>query len=73
MSLLWQAIACIHKERWLEAMLDELTLLSKQGVFELCELLLGHTPVAEKWVLEIKREAQGERERFKAILYSLYT
>ena len=61
-----QAMACIHKERWLEAMLDELTLLSEHGVFELCELPPGHKPVAGKWVLKIKRGAQGEIERFKA-------
>ena len=30
-----QAMACIHRERWLEAMLDELYSLS-----ELCEVLL---------------------------------
>ena len=36
-----QAMACIHRERWLEAMLDELHPLSEHGVFELCELLAG--------------------------------
>ena len=41
-----QAMACIHKERWLEAMLDELTSLSEHGVFELCELPPGQEPVA---------------------------
>ena len=61
-----QAMACIHKERWLEAMLDELTSLSEHGVFELCELSPGHKPVAGKWVLKIKRGAQGEIEQFKA-------
>ena len=60
-----QAMACIHKERWLEAMLDELTSLSEHGVFELCELPPGHKPVAGKWVLKIKRGAQGGIERFK--------
>ena len=35
-------MACIHKERWLEAMLDELNSLSEHGVFELCELPPGH-------------------------------
>ena len=31
-----QAMAGIHRERWLEAMLDELRSLSEHGVFELC-------------------------------------
>ena len=61
-----QAMACIHKEIWLEAMLDELASLSEHGVFELCELPPGHKPVVGKWFLEIKRGAQGEIERFKA-------
>ena len=61
-----QAIACIHRERWLEAMLDELHSLSEHGVFELCELPAGCRPLPAKWVLKIKRGAQGEIERFKA-------
>ena len=61
-----QAMACIHKDRWLEAMLDELTSLSEHGVFELCELPPSHKPVAGKGVLKVKRGAQGEIERFKA-------
>ena len=61
-----QAMACIHTERWLEAMLDELTSLSEHGVFELSELPPGHKPVAGKWVLKIKRGVQSEIERFKA-------
>ena len=61
-----QAMACIHKERWLEAMLDVLTSLSEHGVFDLCELPPGQKPVSGKGVLKIKRGAQGEIERFKA-------
>ena len=61
-----QAMACIHRERWLEAMLDELHFLSEHGVFELCELPAGCRPLPAKWVLKIKRGAQGEIERFKA-------
>ena len=61
-----QAMSCIHKERLLEAILDEFTSLSEHSVFELCELLSGHKPVAGKWVLKIKCGAQGKIERFKA-------
>ena len=59
-------MACIHRERWLEAMLDELRSLSEHGVFELCELPAGCRPLPAKWVLKIKRGAQGKIERFKA-------
>ena len=61
-----QAMACIHRERWLEAMLDDLHSLSEHGVFGLCELPAGCRPLPAKWVLKIKRGAQGEIERFKA-------
>ena len=60
-----QAMACIHQESWLEAMLDELHSLSEHGVFELCELPAGCKPLPAKWVLQTKRGAQGEIERFK--------
>ena len=43
-----QAMACIHQERWLEAMLDELHSLSEHGVFELCELPAGCRPLPAK-------------------------
>ena len=63
-----QDVACIHRERWLEGMLDELHSLSEHGVFELCELPVGFRRLPAKWVLDlkIKRGAQGEIERFKA-------
>ena len=43
-----QAIACIHRECWLEAMLDELHSLSEPGVFELFELRAGCWPLPAK-------------------------
>ena len=61
-----QAMACIHRERWLEAMLDELHSLSEHGVFELCELPAGCRPLPAEWVLRIKHGTQGEIEHFKA-------
>ena len=60
------AMACIHRERWLEAMLDELHSVSEHGVFELCELPSGCRPLPDKWFLKIKRGAYGEIERLKA-------
>ena len=57
---------CIHRERWLEAMLEELASLSEHGVFELCELPAGAVLVTGNWVLKMKRGVQGEIERFKA-------
>ena len=63
-----QAMACIHRKRWLEVicMLDEVSSLSEYGVFELCELPSGQKSIWLEWVLNIKRGAQGEIEHFKA-------
>ena len=61
-----QAMACIHRERWLDAMLDELHSLSEPGVFELCELPAGCRLLPAKWVLKINRGAQGEIKGFRA-------
>ena len=46
-------------------MLDELHTLSEHGVFELCELPGGCKPLPAKWVLKIKRGAQGEDRAFQ--------
>ena len=54
-----QAMACIHNERWLEAMLDKLTSLSEHGVFQLCELPPGHKPVAGKMGFEDQAWSPG--------------
>ena len=49
-----QAIDGPYRERWLEAMRDELASLIENEVFELCELPLGATAFTGKWILKIK-------------------
>lgn len=41
-----KAMACVHKEKLREAVLDKLTLLAKHGVFGRCKLRCGHKLVA---------------------------
>ena len=60
-----EATNSIHKDRWLEAMRDELASLIKNGVYELCSLPVGAAALTGKWVLKVKRGAQGEIERCK--------
>ena len=38
-----------YRERWLEAMRDELASLIEKEVFELCELPLGAAALTGKW------------------------
>ena len=54
-----QAMDDPYRERWLEAMHDELASLIENEVFELCELPLGAVALTGKWVLKMKREPQG--------------
>ena len=56
----------VHRDKWLEAMQDELASLTENGVYELVFLPVGAAALTGEWVLKIKRGAQGEIERFKA-------
>ena len=61
-----EAMNGIHKDKWLEAMQDELASLTENAVYELVTLPVGAASLSGKWGLKIKRGAQGEVERFKA-------
>ena len=56
----------IHRDKWLEAMQDELASLTENGVYEIVTLPVGAASLSGKWNLKIKRGGQGEIERFKA-------
>ena len=60
-----EAMKCIHRDKWLEAMRDELASLTENGVDELVSLHVGAAALSGKCFLKIKRGAQGETERFK--------
>ena len=61
-----EAMSGLHREKWLEAMEDELASLTENGVYELVSLPERAAAISGKWVLKIKRGAQGEIERYKA-------
>ena len=54
-----QAMDSPYRERWLEAMRDELASLIENEVFELFVLPLGAAARTGKWVLKIKRGPRG--------------
>ena len=60
-----EAMSGIHRDKWLEAMRDELASLTENGVYELVSLPVSAAALSGKWVLKIKRGAQGEIERYK--------
>ena len=58
-----EAMNSIHKNKWLDAMQDELASLIENGVYVLVPLPVSAAALSGKWVLKIKRGAQGEIER----------
>ena len=60
-----EAMSGFHRDKWLEAMRDALVSLTENGVYELVSLPVGAAALSGKWVLKIKRGAQGKIERFK--------
>ena len=54
--------------KWKEAMLEEMTALSKNQTWDLVTLPAGKHPVGCKWVYTIKQTPEGKVERYKARL-----
>ena len=59
-----EAMKCIHKDKWLEAMQDERASLTENRVYELVTLPVGAAALSGKWVLKTKRGAQGGNRAF---------
>lgn len=54
--------------KWITAMEEELTALSKNGTWELTNLPVGKRAIGCKWVYKIKLNADGSIQRYKARL-----
>ncbi|UYV73787.1 hypothetical protein LAZ67_11000915 [Cordylochernes scorpioides] len=63
-----EAIQGPEAEHWLEAIEEELESLRKHRVWELTELPKHSAPIACKWVLHKKTNAEGQVVRYKARL-----
>jgi hypothetical protein len=57
-----------NSKKWLEAMEDELSSMSSNGVWDLVEIPDGAKRVGCKWVYKTKYDSKGKIERFKARL-----
>ena len=62
------ALSSPDKAKWMSAMEKEIEFLQKNDVWELVDLPNGRKAVRSKWVFEIKTDAEGSVERFKARL-----
>ena len=52
----------------MDAMKDELSSIDKKSVWELVGLLPGRKVIGNKWVLKVKRKANGSIDKYKARL-----
>jgi Reverse transcriptase (RNA-dependent DNA polymerase) len=63
-----EVIVSEHKDKWLEAMQDEIKSLHANDTFELVKLLRGKNVLKNKWVYRVKFEGQETKSRYKARL-----
>ena len=63
-----QAIESTKSDKWINAMKDELKSMEQNKVWDLVELLESCKRVGCKWVFKIKRDSNGNIERYKARL-----
>ncbi|CAL1354730.1 unnamed protein product [Linum trigynum] len=57
-----------HKQRWIQAMQDEMDSLYENKTFELVKLSKGKRALKNKWVFKIKHDEHNRQPRFKARL-----
>ena len=62
------ALSGPNAREWMSAMQEELDSMKKNQVWELVDLPKGRKSVGNKWVLKIKRKADGSIDRYKARL-----
>lgn len=62
------ALSGPNAREWMSAMQEEMDSMKKNQVWELVDLPKGRKSVGNKWVLKIKRKADGSIDRYKARL-----
>ena len=63
-----EALTCLEKNEWMKAMEEEMESLKENQVWDLVDLPSNRKAIGNKWVLKIKRKADGSIERYKARL-----
>ncbi|KAL0307491.1 UNVERIFIED_CONTAM: Retrovirus-related Pol polyprotein from transposon TNT 1-94 [Sesamum angustifolium] len=57
-----------NANEWITAMKEEMSSMAKNNVWELVDLPTGRKTIGNKWVLKVKRKADGSIDKFKARL-----
>ena len=63
-----EALSSPTKGEWMDAMKDELSSMDKNSVWELVDLPPSRKAIGNKWVLKVKRKADGSIDKYKARL-----
>ncbi|XP_048323873.2 retrovirus-related Pol polyprotein from transposon TNT 1-94 [Ziziphus jujuba] len=63
-----EAVSHQEKEKWLQAMQDEMESLQKNHTYELVELPTGKKALKNKWVFKLKKDGSGRVVKHKARL-----
>ena len=61
-----EAMTDIHKEKWYNAMREEMDSLHENLTYELMELPNGKNALRNKWVYKLKTGEYGSTTRYKA-------
>lgn len=62
------ALSCEQKEKWIEAINDELNSLKQNQTWELVERPVNRSIIGCKWTFKLKRDVDGHIARYKARL-----
>ena len=63
-----EALASQHATEWQQAMNEEMASLAANNTWDLEHIPPGTKPIPVKWIFKVKRDANGNLERFKARL-----
>ena len=63
-----EALSSPKAKEWIKAMEEEIESMNANQVWDLVDLLLERRSIGNKWILKIKRKANGSIERYKARL-----
>ncbi|KAL0287546.1 UNVERIFIED_CONTAM: Retrovirus-related Pol polyprotein from transposon TNT 1-94 [Sesamum radiatum] len=60
-----EAVTSPNANEWITAMKEEMSSMAKNNVWELVNLPAGRKTIGNKWVLKVKRKADGSIDKFK--------
>ena len=63
-----ETLYSIDKDEWMTTMQEEMSSMDKNDVWELVDLPPRRKTIGNKWVLKVKRKADGSIDRYKARL-----